>query len=120
MSTIQLDRERVSLLAVGTSAGLLAGVLLTKYFTNSSSSRAANQSFSDEHHESMSLNDTPRSMDSSASFAFQPAASRFSHADKSLTGSAMANGDSSSSADVRLCLIVRLDLAMVRSNLLAV
>lgn len=118
MNTIQLDKEKVSLLAVGASAGLLAGVLLTKYFTNSSSSsRTANQSTSDEHQESMSLIDTPRSMDSSASFAFQPAASRFSHADTSSAGSAMANGDSSSSADVTLCLIVRLDLAMVRSNL---
>ncbi len=116
MNTIRLDKEKVSLLAVGASAGLLAGVLLTKYFTTGSSSRAANQSTSDEPQESMSLVDTPRSMYSCASFTFQPAASRFSNVDNSSTGSLMANGDSSSSTDVKLCLIVRVDLAMVCST----
>ena len=112
MATMPLDRERMGLIAVASVGGFMAGVILTRYLSSSSSSSPVDQGIEQsETPDAMSLVDTPRSMDSSASFAFQPKASRFSSTENSENG--VANGDSRSSGESRLALIVRMDLDMV-------
>ncbi|CAK0786655.1 hypothetical protein CVIRNUC_009869 [Coccomyxa viridis] len=111
MATMPLDRERMGLIAVASVGGFMAGVILTRYLSSSSSSSPVDQGIEQsETPDAMSLVDTPRSMDSSASFAFQPKASRFSSTENSEHG--VANGDSRSSGESRLALIVRMDLDM--------
>ena len=114
MATMPLDRERMGLIAVAGVGGFMAGVILTRYLSSSNSSSPVDQAIEQsETPDAMSLVDTPRSMDSSASFAFQPKASRFSSTENSSIENGVANGDSRSSGESRLALIVRMDLDMV-------
>ena len=116
MGTMPLDRERMGLIAVASVGGFMAGVLLSRYLSsNSSSSLPVDQGIEQsETPDAMSLVDTPRSMDSSASFAFHPRASRFSSIENSSIENGVMNGDSRSSGESRLALIVRMDLDLVR------
>ena len=92
----------------------MAGVLLTRYLSSSNGSSPVDQGIEQsETPDAMSLVDTPRSMDSSASFAFQPKASRFSSTENSSAENGVANGDSRSSGESRLALVVRMDLELV-------
>ena len=92
----------------------MAGVILTRYLSSSNSRSPVDRGIEQsETPDAMSLVDTPRSMDSSASFAFQPKASRFSSTENSSIENGVANGDSRSSGESRLALIVRMDLDMV-------
>ena len=114
MATMPLDRERMGLIAVAGAGGFMAGVLLTRYLSSSSSSSPIDHGIEQsETPDAMSLVDTPRSMDSSASFAFQPKASRFSNLENSSIENGVANGDSRSGGECRLALVVRMDLDLV-------
>ena len=114
MATMPLDRERMGLIAVASVGGFMAGVFLTRYLSSSSNGSPVDQGTEQsETPDAMSLVDTPRSMDSSASFAFHSRASRFSSNENSSIESGVANGDSRSTGDSRLALIVRMDLDMV-------
>ena len=118
MKTISLNNERTGLIVVAAAGGFVCGYFCSRYLISKGNVTETSPTV-DEHREddTVSLADTPRSMDSSASLAFQPKSSRFSHADGSSASHGVANGDSSSgsSVDTKMALLVRLDLAMVSS-----
>ena len=118
MKTITLNNERTGLIVVAAAGGFVCGYLCSRYVSSKGSVPQINQTV-EEHREdddNVSLMDTPRSMDSSTSMAFQPKSSRFSNPEGSSADHGIANGDSSSgsSVDTKMALVVRLDLSMVR------
>lgn len=116
MKTIPLDNTRTGLVVVAAAGGFVCGYLCSRYVSSKGTVPETNATV-DEHREddNVSLADTPRSMDSFTSMAFQPKSSRFSNPDGSSADHGIANGDSSSgsSVDIKMALLVRLDLAMV-------
>ncbi len=117
MKTISLNNERTGLIVVAAAGGFVCGYLCSRYVSSKGSVPQYNHTV-DENREddNVSLAETPRSMDSSTSMAFQPKSSRFSYPDGSSADHAVTNGDSSSgsSVDTKMALVVRLDLSMVR------
>lgn len=115
METISFDRERIGLMAVAAAGGFMTGCFLTRYLSSSSSGPPTDRGAIDERDadtETMSCVDTPRSMDSTMSFAFQPATSRLAHSDRSAAGNGMLNSDSQA-PDIKMALLIRVDLALV-------
>ena len=117
LNTISLDKERAGLIAVAAAGGFVSGYLLSRYLYSAGIVPPDNRTV-DEHRDedTVSFVDTPRSMDSSTSLAFQQKSSRFSHPEGSAANHVIANGDSSSgsSVDTKMALVVRMDLSMVR------
>ena len=115
MKTISLNSERTGLFVVAAAGGFVCGYLCSRYVSSKGSVPQINHTV-EEHREddNVSLAETPRSMDSSTSMAFQPKSSRFSNPDGSSADH--GNGDSSSGSlvDTKMALVVRLDLSMVR------
>jgi len=116
MGTIPLSQERAGLIAIAAaSCGFMAGVLLTRYLSSKADAAPIDRTVDDHRDdETMSFVDTPRSMDSNASFAFQPKSSRLSHLGDSSAENGLANANSSSAAiDIKMALLMRVDLSMV-------
>ena len=117
LNTVHLDRERAGLVVVAAAGGFVSGYLLSRYL-NSKGIAAPIERIADEHKDddTVSFVDTPRSMDSSTSLAFQQKSSRFANPEGSSAQHGIANGDSSSgtSVDTKMALVVRMDLSMVR------
>jgi len=116
MGTISLNQERAGLIAVAAaSCGFMAGVLLTRYLSSKGDAAPTDRTVNDHRDDdTMSFVDTPRSMDSNASFAFQPKSSRLSHLGDSSAENGIANANSSSAAiDIKMALLMRVDLSMV-------
>ena len=117
MKTVSLDKERTGVFVVAAAGGFVCGYLCSRYFSSKGSVPLINHTTDEQQEDdTVSLADTPRSMDSSTSLAFQPKHSRFSHPDGSTADIGLANGDSSSgsSVDTKMALLVRVDLSMVR------
>ena len=116
MGTVPLNQERAGLMAIAAaSCGFMAGVLLTRYLSSKADAAPTDRTVDDHRDdETMSFVDTPRSMDSNASFAFQPKSSRLSHLGDSSAENGIANANSSSAAiDIKMALLMRVDLSMV-------
>ena len=117
MKTVSLDKERTGVFVVAAAGGFVCGYLCSRYLSSKGSVPRTNHTTDEQREDdTVSLADTPRSMDSSTSLAFQPKISRFSHPDGSTADNGLANGDSSSgsSVDTKMALLVRVDLSMVR------